>query len=114
MTDYLSTDRICQRSPHSPENSILQGKYLSLAHRVSLSLCRLVWANVISHYINWFEYTVYVSPMSREGNSFCATTSEETFLQASAQMPLVTLEIVWKMMGFLTSHQASGSHEDKA
>lgn len=32
-------------------------------------------------------------------------------LHASAQMSLVTLEILHLMMGFLSSHQASGSHE---
>lgn len=92
--DGLSTGRICQLSPYSPDNSILQEKYLSLAHTISLSLWRLVWANVISYSLNWLvnEYTVYVSPMNPEGNPFHATTSGPTFLHASAQMPLVTLE----------------------
>lgn len=79
--DGLSTGHIYQLSPHSPDNSILQEKYLSLAHRISLSLYRLVWANIVSYSLNWLvnEYTVYVSPMSPEGNPFHATTSGQTF-----------------------------------
>lgn len=56
MMDYLFTGHICQRRLHSPENSILQEKKLSLAHRISLCSCRLVGANIISHCTNWFVH----------------------------------------------------------
>lgn len=52
--------------------------------------------------------------MNPEGNPSRATAYEETFLQASAYMPLFTLETQHLMMGFLNSRrQACGSHEDK-